>query len=91
MKKPTNIDDYDECLQMFPDRTIIFCVECDQWRPVEVSLLAIVRVTHNKIKSIESNDESAKFFCSRCKADVDYLVKGKESAVLGNIRQYGNW
>ncbi len=74
MQRPKNLDDFSQCVKVLPDRTIVFCVECDNWHSVEIEAMARVEIRHNGIKTIEIDEKEIKLCCAVCGSDIEYLL-----------------
>ncbi len=74
MQRPKNLDDFSQCVKVLPDRTIIFCVECDNWHSVEIEAMARIEIRHNGIKTIEIDEKEIKLCCAVCGSDIEYLL-----------------
>lgn len=85
MQRPHDIENYNQCVKVLPERTIIFCVECDKWHSVEMSANARVEFVHTGIRETELDEESIQLYCTICGADIDYLLNDHRNEVIRQL------
>lgn len=79
IKPPNNPENLAECVRYDGDSSVrIWCVECADgngaWRMVEIVGQATVTVVLGERPAIEIDEASARFYCQKCGADVEYLL-----------------
>lgn len=87
MNKPTNINDYSQCVKVMKDGIVkIFCVECNEWHSVSVIARCNVEFSQHLRPCILDNDDNT-YICAGCKADVGYLLDSQEIImVMENLK-----
>jgi hypothetical protein len=85
MKRPKNLDDYSQCVQVLENRTVVWCVECDAWHSVEMEAMARVECLSTGLREIELVEESIKLCCAVCGADIDYLLGDNRNKAIRQL------
>lgn len=89
MKRKFDPTDLKQCIRIISSglstHTEIYCVECDKWRGIRMIAMARVDFTAAGQISREVDESSATFECVACGADVEYLLNGQRSRIIGEL------
>lgn len=86
MQKPKDINDYAQCVNSVSHKTKIFCVECDGWKSVEVQTMALITLNIIGITDFDLDENTARFYCRDCHANVEYLLNGHRETVIQQLQ-----
>lgn len=89
MKRPTNPEDYAGHISQ-PTRTWrVFCVECDHWRTIQLSAMAMIYVGWLGISagSLDVDRDTIILRCNTCGADIEYLLRNdsRRERIIGQL------
>jgi hypothetical protein len=77
MRRPRNIDDLAQCVEMKGETLWVFCVECNDWRKAALSGIAEIAIRQNGAPLVGHSDRWWGV-CGRCGEEIEYLLSADQ-------------